>query len=214
MSGRDALASITRGRGPIERKDVLSNADYQVHRTEWLAEGRKAKSQRRVRLGESFSLLFENRLTVWLQIQEELRWVARPRSPQVTELLNRYNPLISEPDAVCASLFLDASDEAQLSLYTSGYTVARLNLRMNLHGALREAALIGDTEVRVDAVNYLRFRRTRQSFTDLERLYWCDPECREAPLPSHVSKALRDDLAQASFSIGPCEHAPASRLHL
>jgi len=214
MSGRDALASITRGRGLIEREDLLSNADYQVHRTEWLAEGRKAKAQRRVRLGDSFSLLFENRLTVWLQIQEELRWMARPESPQLIELLNRYNPLISEPDAVCASLFLDTSDEAQLSLYTSGYTVARLNLRMNLHGALREASLIGDTEVCVDAVNYLRFRRTRQSFTDLEMLYWCDPDCHEVPLPSHVSRALRDDLAQASSSGRSRAHRSAPRTHL
>lgn len=207
MSGSDALAIITRGRGPLVVDDLQSNANYQRHRTEWLAQGQQVKSDRRVRLGASFSLLFENRLTVWLQIQEELRWVARPHVSQLTELLDRYNPLINEPETLCASLFLDTSDQERLERFTSGYTITRLSLRLNLRGALMEASPIDPREPCIDAVNYVRFRRIRGSFTDAETLYWCDPECHEATLPTHLRRALKCDFVQASFSSRRTAHA-------
>ena len=53
--------------------DVMSNEDYETERAQLLRLATQHRSQRRLRLSPSLSLIFESRFTAWLQIQEELR---------------------------------------------------------------------------------------------------------------------------------------------
>ena len=97
-------------------------------------------------------------MSVWLQIQEELRWIESPTPAQVEELLGRYNPLIARPGQLCASLFLDSSDPVALTRYALGFTASRLNLRLLLHGRLMAARSLERQAAGLDAVTYLRLR--------------------------------------------------------
>lgn len=207
----DRWVRMIHGRGPLESRDLVSNAHYQQKRSKWLAIGRAEKLARRIRLGDHLSLLFENRMSVWLQIQEELRWIESPTPAQVEELLGRYNPLIARPGQLCASLFLDSSDPVALTRYALGFTASRLNLRLLLHGRLMAARSLERQASGLDAVTYLRFVSVRRAHSDRDALYWTDPTCREVCLPESLRSALKADLQGRSLALSGPLTAPGFR---
>lgn len=93
--------------------DVMSNEDYETERAQLLRLATQHRSQRRLRLSPSLSLIFENRFTAWLQIQEELRWLTRPSDEDLVGVLTRCNLVVSAPDQLKATLFVDGGDNPE-----------------------------------------------------------------------------------------------------
>jgi len=62
-----------------------------------------------VRLDDNLSIVFENRLTAWLQAQEELRWLAQPSLRDIDDILERANQLVAEPGHLTATIFVDGA---------------------------------------------------------------------------------------------------------
>ena len=89
------IEKIYTGAGRVTAADLLSRSDYQALRQDLLRLVLQHKRKRRVRLDENLSIVFENRLTAWLQAQEELRWLTRPDSRDIDEILERANQLVA-----------------------------------------------------------------------------------------------------------------------
>ena len=203
MAEPECWTRLIHGRGPLEARDLASNSLYQTHRTTWLAVGRRAKAIRRLRLGDHFSILFENRMSAWLQIQEELRWIASPTPAHIDALLGRYNPLIAQKGELCASLFLDSADPEVLRRFTHDFNLSRLNLRLVMQGRLFSARPVASDDPVVDAVTYVRFVPVRRAHAEAEALYWCEPEFREHTLNDLPRRALTADLQGRAFDPRP-----------
>ena len=58
---------------PVERSEILDWMTYSERRDELRAAAMRAKSVRRVMIGDAFTFLFENRETVRYQVHEMLR---------------------------------------------------------------------------------------------------------------------------------------------
>ena len=91
--------------------DLLPLEEFASRRHEFFeAHSRYLDRYRRVRIGSSLTLLFENRQTLWFRLQEVLR-VARLTEPkQVQQELDLYNRLLPQRNRLQAALLIKVDD--------------------------------------------------------------------------------------------------------
>ncbi|HET7223599.1 MAG TPA: DUF3501 family protein [Rhodanobacteraceae bacterium] len=83
---------------PLSQNDLLSLETYARQRGDFRTRVLAHKRDRKVRVGEHVTLLFEDRLTIQYQVQEMLRAEKIFEPEGIAEELAAYNPLI--PDGV------------------------------------------------------------------------------------------------------------------
>ena len=94
--------------------DIADLRAYERERPEFRAHVIEVKRRRRVAIGEMLTIMFENRDTMRLQIQEMIRAEKLVTDEGVMEELKVYNPMIPNPGQLCATLFLELTSEEQV----------------------------------------------------------------------------------------------------
>jgi hypothetical protein len=99
----------------LKLDDLLPLEEYASRRREFFAAHQRYLDRyRRVRIGPTLTLIFENRQTLWFRVQEVLR-VARLAEPaRVQQELELYNRLLPGKDRLQAALLIAVSDESRL----------------------------------------------------------------------------------------------------
>jgi len=95
---------------PIDRSEVLPIGEYEQLRARFRARVIEEKRHRRVNLGQRMSVLFENRDTVLLQIQEILRIERITKESAIIDEISVYNDLIPGDDELSMTLFVEVVD--------------------------------------------------------------------------------------------------------
>lgn len=145
----------------VERSDILDGPTYEDRRGTLRAMAMEVKRRRRVHLGRYFTFLFENKTTVWYQIQEMVRAERIVDEATVQHEIETYNALLGGPGELGCALLIEIEDPEERG--------PRLREWRGLpgHVYLRCA---GDVLVRADfdprqandhqlsSVQYLRFR--------------------------------------------------------
>ena len=108
---------------PLTMSDSWPNAVYEGVRDQFRREVIEAKKLRRVHVGPSMSLLFENRLTVKFQVQEILRAEHISEPEQAAEELAGFNGMLPLAGELSATLMIellgeDAAVKAELRRLT------------------------------------------------------------------------------------------------
>ena len=189
MNTRSLITRLERDRGPITACHLLSTRSYEKHRRQLLDWDQGSRPQRRIALGPDFTLLFESRATVWMRIQEELRWVQTPPSPNcLSDLLSEYNRLISSPGEPRGCLFMDSEDGLRTKKYLTNSSIAELGLKLRLNGRSYRAVAMNGQKNLIEPVTYIRFADQGQQSRGPNQLEW--------RLPVPESKALPTDLTE------------------
>jgi hypothetical protein len=94
--------------------DIADQRAYERERQEFRSRMIEVKRLRRVAIGELLTIMFENRDTMRLQIQEMVRVEKLLTDEAVMDELKAYNPMIPEPGQLCATLFLELTSEDQV----------------------------------------------------------------------------------------------------
>jgi hypothetical protein len=99
----------------LTTEDLLPLDEFASRRRElFSAQQRYLDRYRRVRVGPSLTLVFENRQTLWFRVQEVLR-VARLSEPaRVNQELALYNRLLPGKDRLQAALLIAVRDSVSL----------------------------------------------------------------------------------------------------
>lgn len=92
------------------RDDLLSLEAYAKQRADFRARVLAHKRDRKVRVGEHVTLLFEDRLTVQYQIQEMLRAEKIFEPEGIAEELAAYNPLIPDGRNLKCTMLIEYGD--------------------------------------------------------------------------------------------------------
>ncbi|MFL5341506.1 MAG: DUF3501 family protein [Gemmataceae bacterium] len=114
---------------PLTPDDLIPLDEYVVRRADFFAAHvRYCDRYRRVRVGPSLTLLFENRQTLWFRAQEIIR-VARLSEPELVQLeLDWYNQLLPLPGHLQAILILEdglaVTDDFEIELELESTVVA------------------------------------------------------------------------------------------
>jgi hypothetical protein len=103
----------------IDRSEVLAMGEYEAIRPHFRARVIDQKKQRRAELGEHMSVVFENRDTVLLQIQEMIRTERISADAAIQHEIATYNELVPAEDELSMTLFIEIADrEARDAMLT------------------------------------------------------------------------------------------------
>jgi hypothetical protein len=100
---------------PLTVDDLLPLEEYVARRKEFFdAHRRYIDRYRRIRIGPTLTLVFENRQTLWFRIQEIVR-IARLSEPRELQMeLNLYNRLLPGHNLLQAALLIEITDPANI----------------------------------------------------------------------------------------------------
>ena len=95
---------------PLTQNDLLPLEQYARERADFRTRVLAHKRDRKVRIGEHVTLLFEDRLTIQYQIQEMLRAEKIFEAEGITEELDSYNPLIPDGSNLKCTMLIEYAD--------------------------------------------------------------------------------------------------------
>jgi len=97
----------------IEFGEILNIYEYEKVREQKRREIIEIKKKRRLFLGDLVHLVFENRDTVWFQIQEMIRAERMVRDEEIRQEIDVYNELIPEKNQFSITMFIEIPDEEE-----------------------------------------------------------------------------------------------------
>ena len=101
----------------ITRDQLLRHREYAALRSRFVEEVITEKKRRRVIISDNMSGLFENRLTVWFQIQEMIHAEKMEKDEYIDEMLEVYNELMPADNALSMTLFIEIPDQTKLRAF-------------------------------------------------------------------------------------------------
>jgi hypothetical protein len=102
------------GPARIDLGDVRVGAGYELARGDERHRIAELKRSRRIRLGDTLALVFENRETIRSTLEEALRTERIDDPDRVEGELAAFNAVVPEPGQLAALLFLEVADPADL----------------------------------------------------------------------------------------------------
>ena len=94
--------------------DIADVREYDRGREAFRASVMETKRKRRLSFGTIITLMFENRDTMLLQIQEMARVEKLTTDDQIQVEIDTYNPMIHEPGQLAATVFLELTGDDQM----------------------------------------------------------------------------------------------------
>jgi hypothetical protein len=94
--------------------DISDVRQYERERAEFRTKVMEIKARRRLSFGTILTLMFENRDTMRLQIQEMTRVEKLVTDEAIQIELDTYNPMIPDAGQLCATLFLELTSDEQV----------------------------------------------------------------------------------------------------
>jgi len=144
---------------PITRRDIKGPALYGPIRDDMRKRIIELKRPRRVLVGDRVALVFENRHTLTLQIEEMCRAENLVRDDQIEAEVEVYNALMPTESSLSATLFIELPPDADP--YAALNQLVGLDEHVVLHigpHAIRAAFEPGrSTQDRISAVQYTRY---------------------------------------------------------
>lgn len=92
---------------PIERSEILPLGEYERIRDRFRGRVIEAKKSRRIRVADFMSLVFENKDTMLLQVQEMLRAERITNEKAIAHEIETYNELVPGDDELSATLYIE-----------------------------------------------------------------------------------------------------------
>jgi DNA-directed RNA polymerase subunit K/omega len=144
---------------PITRRDIKGPALYGPIRDDYRKHVIEAKRARRVLIGDRVSMVFENRHTLQVQIEEICRAENLTSNEQIESEIAVYNQLMPTEGSLSATLFVELPPEADA--YVVLKDLVGIDEHVVLHigpHAIRAAFEAGrSTDDKISAVQYTRY---------------------------------------------------------
>jgi len=145
---------------PIERSEILDYVTYGEQRDQIRDSALRAKSVRRILVGEHFTFLFENRETVRYQIQEMMRIEQIVKEEDIQHELDTYNELLHPKGTIGCTLMVGIDDERERDAKLQAW----MGLNEHIYARLPDGETVKPTwdprqvgETRLSSVQYLSF---------------------------------------------------------
>lgn len=144
---------------PITRQDIKGPALYAPIRDDYRKRVIELKRPRRVVIGDRVALVFENRLTLTLQIEEIARAENLVRDEQIESEIDVYNALMPTPDSLSATLFIELppAEDPYVALNKLVGLDEHVVLHIGSHAIRAQFEAGRSTEDKISAVQYTRY---------------------------------------------------------
>ena len=190
----------------LETFEILNLVEYEKVRDARRRRIVELKKARRIAVGRYLTFVFENRDTVWFQIQEMVRAERIVDDAKIAEEVEVYNALLPQPGELSATLMIEIEDTSQikpvldklLGIDTRGYVKLTVGSRV-IPGDF-EAGHSDEERGKLSAVHFVRFAlppEARASFATSEVALVVEHpnERARTVLANETRRSLLDDLA-------------------
>ena len=145
---------------PVDRSEILDYVTYGEQREGIRAAALRAKSDRRILVGEHFTFLFENQQTVRYQVQEMMRVERIVKEDDIHHELDTYNELLHPKGTIGCTLLIGIDDESERDEKLHAWMGLNEHIYAKMADGSRiaptwDARQVGDT--RLSSVQYLSF---------------------------------------------------------
>lgn len=191
---------------PIRSSEILNLHEYEKVRGAWRAAVIALKQVRRVQVGRYLSFVFENRETVWFQIQEMVRAERIVDDGKIAEEIEVYNDLLPRPGELAATMMIEIGESTEikpvldrlLGIDTRDYV--RLEIGPHVVVGRFEAGRSDEELGKISAVHFVRFplsTEARRIFREAEVTLVVDHpnERARTVLSPETKRSLAEDLA-------------------
>ena len=189
----------------LETFEILNLVEYEKVRDARRRRIVELKKARRIAVGRYLTFVFENRDTVWFQIQEMVRAERIVDDAKIAEEVEVYNTLLPQPGELSATLMIEIEDAAQikpvldklLGIDTCGYVKLTVGSRV-IPGDF-EGGHSDEERGKLSAVHFVRFAlppEARASFATSEVALVVEHpnERARTVLSDETKRSLLDDL--------------------
>ena len=147
----------------LEPSEILNLVDYEKVRDASRRRVVELKRVRRVAVGRHLTLVFENRETVWFQIQEMVRAERIVDDTKIAEEIEVYNALLPQPGELAATLMIEIEEAAQIKPVLD--KLLGIDTRDYVKMTVGADVIVGDFETghsdeergKLSAVHFVRF---------------------------------------------------------
>ena len=190
---------------PIARDEIINFYEYEKVRDGKRREVIALKEKRRIQVGRYLSFVFENRATVWFQIQEMIRTERIVDEAKIDDEVAVYNDLLPGDGELAATMFIEIGDAASIKPVLDA--LLGIDTRDYIRMEVGPHVIVGRFETgrsdeelgKLSAVHFVRFAlppAARQAFRTSEVAIVIDhPNERARAVLSEASKgSLAEDL--------------------
>ena len=161
----------------LETSEILNLVEYEKVRDARRRELIELKKRRRVSVGRYLTFVFENRETVWFQIQEMVRAERIVDEVKIAEEVGVYNTLLPGPGELAATMLIEISEASQIKPVLD--KLLGIDTRDYVRLTVGPHIVVGDFETghsdeergKLAAVHFARFKlppEARRTFRDAE----------------------------------------------
>ena len=148
---------------PIAADEILNLYEYEKVRPARREAIIALKAERRVGVGRYLSFVFENRETVWFQIQEMIRAERIIDPARIADEIEVYNTLLPGPGQLAATMFIEIGESAKiqpvldslLGIDTGDHVRLQIGAHV-IHGDF-ESGHSDEERGKLSAVHFVRF---------------------------------------------------------
>jgi len=190
----------------LQSSEILNLVEYEKVRDPRRREIVELKKARRVQVGRYLSFVFENRATVWFQIQEMVRAERIVEESKIAEEVDVYNALLPRPGELAATLMIEIAEPAEIKPVLD--KLLGIDTRDYVTMTVGPHVIVGDFEAghsdeergKLSAVHFVRFAlppEARRVFRASEVALVVDHpnERSRMVLSDDTKQSLLDDLA-------------------
>jgi hypothetical protein len=190
----------------LEASEILNLVGYEKVREARRRQIIELKRPRRVQVGRYLDFVFENRETVWFQIQEMVRAERLVDETKIAEEVEVYNSLLPRPGELAATMLIEITEALQIKPVLD--KLLGIDTRDYVTLTVGPHVIVGDFETghsdeergKLSAVHFARFAlppEARRIFTAAEVALIVEHpnERARAVLSEETKRSLREDLA-------------------
>jgi hypothetical protein len=144
----------------VNRSEIIDYVSYSEIREKFQREVFEAKARRRVHVGEWFTFLFENALTIQYQIQEMMRAEKIVREKDILHEIDTYNSILGGDRELGCSLMIEIDDPQKRNLKLREWIDLPKHVYAELPGGTKSYARFDKAQIgedRLSSVQYLKF---------------------------------------------------------
>ena len=161
----------------LETREILNLVEYEKVREARRREIIELKRPRRVQVGRYLTFVFENRETMWFQIQEMVRAERLVDEAKIAEEVEVYNGLLPRAGELSATMLIEIVDASQIKPVLD--RLLGIDTRDYVRMTVGPHVIVGDFEAghsdeergKLSAVHFVRFAlppEARRSFATAE----------------------------------------------